>query len=576
MSCRHKINILSLIVLCLLLYLPGLTSLPVTDRDEARFAQATKQMAQSQDYIDIQFQDSPRHKKPVGIYWLQTLSIKACQMAVDENNPANNPPIWVYRVPSVIGASIAVLITYIWGCYFFNKRTSWLAAAIVASSLILIIEAHLATTDAALLSTIVLSQATLGTIYLDYTTKHKNTKYYIAAAFWAAQGIGILIKGPVTPAVSLLTIISLCIFDRNINWLKNIKPGTGILILIAIVSPWIIAVGRATHWEFFTDSITGDLIPKLISGQESHGLLPGFYLLIFIATFWPGSLLTGLALKNTWSKRNSDAASRFLLAGIIPVWLILEIIPTKLPHYIMPIYPALALLTADFICSDNIKTQLQSLIARTGFILWAVVGTGITIIPVIIMKIINSSETVTLTSVICICTGILLILISLCLIWLNKPFISLTTAILSTIIITINTLQITLPNMEKLWISKQLTEVILPEIKPGNDNSNTNAEPDITIAAFDYHEPSLVFMLGKDIKLESLSPDTVNPLQSLITPIICIIPADSSERFLILIKTAGYNNYQKLGDDISGYNYTKGTTQNLSLYKIYANEQENN
>ena len=65
-----------LIAVCLVSFLPGFFNVPPVDRDEARFAQATKQMIESGDYIDIRFQDEVRYKKPVGIYWLQAASVK--------------------------------------------------------------------------------------------------------------------------------------------------------------------------------------------------------------------------------------------------------------------------------------------------------------------------------------------------------------------------------------------------------------------------------------------------------------------------------------------------------------------
>ena len=64
-----------LAALCLLLYLPGIASIPPLDRDEARFAQATRQMLETGDFLRIRFQDEPRNKKPAGIYWLQAASV---------------------------------------------------------------------------------------------------------------------------------------------------------------------------------------------------------------------------------------------------------------------------------------------------------------------------------------------------------------------------------------------------------------------------------------------------------------------------------------------------------------------
>src|SRR5579872_4646416 len=84
-------------LLALAACLPGLFTLPTTDRDEARFAEASAQMLESGDFTTIMFQDEPRFKKPVGIYWLQALSVKALS-SVERRD------IWAYRVPSALGA----------------------------------------------------------------------------------------------------------------------------------------------------------------------------------------------------------------------------------------------------------------------------------------------------------------------------------------------------------------------------------------------------------------------------------------------------------------------------------------
>ena len=97
-----------LLVVSLLCFLPGFFSIPPVDRDEARFAQATKQMVESGDYIDIRFQDEVRYKKPVGIYWLQAAIVRGAEaMGVSEARTR----IWLYRIPSLIGAISAVLVS---------------------------------------------------------------------------------------------------------------------------------------------------------------------------------------------------------------------------------------------------------------------------------------------------------------------------------------------------------------------------------------------------------------------------------------------------------------------------------
>ena len=127
----------------MLVSLPGLSNLPVIDRDEARFAQASVQMAESGDLINIRFQDEARNKKPAGIYWLQTAAIKTFGKTGDR-------AIWVQRLPSVLGALIAVLATY-WGtARMIGRRGAFIAASMLALSALMVFEAHIAKTDAML------------------------------------------------------------------------------------------------------------------------------------------------------------------------------------------------------------------------------------------------------------------------------------------------------------------------------------------------------------------------------------------------------------------------------------------
>src|SRR5262245_51525157 len=141
-----------LAVVALISILPGFFGIPPTDRDEARFAQATKQMLESGDYVDIRFQDESRYKKPVGIYWLQAAVVKAAETV---GFPEARTTIWLYRIPSLIGAIGAVLLTYWAALAFVSRRAAVLAGMILSASILLGVEARLAKTDAVLLMTIV-------------------------------------------------------------------------------------------------------------------------------------------------------------------------------------------------------------------------------------------------------------------------------------------------------------------------------------------------------------------------------------------------------------------------------------
>src|SRR6266516_5287308 len=132
-TASHARAMLLLVFVSLLSFLPGFFSIPPIDRDEARFAQATKQMLEAGDYIDIRFQDEVRYKKPVGIYWLQAAVVKTAEsLGVSEARTT----IWLYRVPSLIGAIGAVLLTY-WGALaFVTARGAFLAGLMMATCLL--------------------------------------------------------------------------------------------------------------------------------------------------------------------------------------------------------------------------------------------------------------------------------------------------------------------------------------------------------------------------------------------------------------------------------------------------------
>ncbi len=110
-----------LILICLAFFVPGLFTLPPVDRDESRFAQATSQMLETGDFIQIRFQNEPRNKKPIGIYWLQAASAALC-------GTAQSRKIWPYRIPSLIGAIFSVLLTFALGKRLFGERTGLLGA----------------------------------------------------------------------------------------------------------------------------------------------------------------------------------------------------------------------------------------------------------------------------------------------------------------------------------------------------------------------------------------------------------------------------------------------------------------
>ena len=221
------VRAVAFLMLCgLLLFLPGFFNIPPIDRDEARFAQATKQMVETGDFVDIRFQDDVRYKKPVGVYWLQAAAVETASAL---GLPRAQVRVWLYRVPSLIGAIGAVLLTYWTALAFVTRRGAILAALIMCSSVLLGVEARLAKTDAMLLLTVVAAMGATGAgvFVLAAGRGSRASAWTWPAIFWTALAGGILLKGPLILMFVALTIVTLAIFDRSAAWLWRLRPVLG-------------------------------------------------------------------------------------------------------------------------------------------------------------------------------------------------------------------------------------------------------------------------------------------------------------------------------------------------------------
>ncbi|WP_291548436.1 glycosyltransferase family 39 protein, partial [Bosea sp. (in: a-proteobacteria)] len=330
-----------LLLLSLAAFLPGLTTLQPVDRDEPRFAQATKQMLETGDYVDIRFQGEARHKKPVGIYWLQAGAVKAGEAL---GVPQARTQIWLYRIPSLLGAIATVLLSYWALLAFLARRYALLGAALMAGAVLLGVEARIAKTDAVLAACAVASMGALARVWLDWTRSLAfvpGRRNWLV--FWGATALGLLIKGPIVPMVWGLAILVLSLRERSFRWLKPLRFGPGILLCLIVVLPWFAAIMIKTGGHFFAESVGQDMLGKVAEGQEKHWGPPGLYLLFFFATYWPAAAFAAMAIPFAWMRRKEPQVA-FLLAWIVPSWLVFEAVPTKLPHYVLPLYPAITAL----------------------------------------------------------------------------------------------------------------------------------------------------------------------------------------------------------------------------------------
>jgi 4-amino-4-deoxy-L-arabinose transferase-like glycosyltransferase len=544
---------LLLLFLSLALFVPGITNLPPVDRDEARYIQATRQMLESGDLVQIRYRDEARNKKPVGVYWLQAALVKGL-------SDAEATVVWPYRLASVLGATVAVLLTFLFGAEIFDRRTALIGAGLLATTANLVYTAHIATTDAVQLACIVGVQGALGAAYLAPRRGEKLPRS-IAAVFWVALGLGILVKGPVAPALALTTAAALMIADRKARWALALKPLWGVPLALIIVLPWLVLIQQATNGAFLADSLGHDFLGKVAGAQEAHGALPGYYLAFTPITFWPASLFLGAAIVWAWRSRRLPAA-RLLIAWIVPFWIVLELVPTKLPHYVLPLYPALALLSAKALLAldEEGMAPLLKWFRPVFPVLWAVfavvLGLGLLILPAVLAPMLGMPGDLRLHIE---PAGGIAAAAALVAVWqifghdrLRLGPDSAPVAILTGLLVLVPGLAGVLPQLDPLWLSRSAAELVAVERAPGE-----------RIASSGYTEASLVFLLGTDT--EFLAPDETASALARHHIALALVEKQGDAAFRTALASRSLAPHAF--GQVQGLNYSNGKRLTLTLYR---------
>ena len=525
-------------LVALLAGLPALMLLPPLDRDESRYAQATSQMLETGDFVDIRFQDDPRWKKPVGIYWMQAA-------AVAVTSSVENRDIAPYRIPSILGAMLAAAACAWAGAAMFGQRAGFLAGAMLGASFLLSTEAGIAKTDAMLCGAVTLAMAGLARIYLASRAGEVPIRPH-KLMFWLGLGLSMLIKGPIGLIVVVPAIIALSVWDRDARWLKRLGWGWGLPLVALIVGPWAIAITIATDGGFWTEAIGGDLAPKIAGGDEGHGVFPGFYLLIAPLLFFPATLLLPAALSAGWSRR-AEPAIRFLICWLVPAWLIFELTPTKLPHYNLPTFGALALLAAAALTRPVGKLSRQ-----VGAGLTIAVGALLAVGSVWLLTEYGRSTAQTWATM----TIVFAILASLigAFLMLHRAAMTAVIASIGLGVLAHGALAGTLRQLRPLSVAPQLEKVLL------NANLHPRQGRVGPIAVTGFHEPSLVFLTGRDTELT----DAAGAARALAESRPVIVEARDADAFREAAADLGVAG--RAVGVVNGHNYSKGDDVSLTVY----------
>ena len=294
-------------------------------------------MVHSGNYLFPTFRGELRPDKPILIYWLMSLPVRLF-----------GPTELACRFFAPVGAAVACLLTYLMACHLSGPGTGLLAMVILATTPLLLMTGTAATTDAVLLATIV------GAFAVFESAFREGIKKIHLVGFALTLGAALLTKGPVGLVLPILGMIVILVVARrfSLTW-------AGTLLVAAVLASgiflvWAIPANDATGGEFLRRGIGYHVVARTVRPIDSHGgnffLTLPFYIPVVIFAFFPWILFLPGALSAVAGGRVGGRYGRsFLLGWMIPIFLFMSFVSTKLPHYIMPIWPALSLAVAGTI-----------------------------------------------------------------------------------------------------------------------------------------------------------------------------------------------------------------------------------
>jgi 4-amino-4-deoxy-L-arabinose transferase-like glycosyltransferase len=253
-------------------------------------------------------------------------------------------------------------------------------------------------------------------------------------------------------------------------------------LLLVVAGPWFVAINVATGGAFMDEALGHDLLGKLVGAQEAHGAPPLTHLLILLAGFWPATLFLGGIAARAWRERR-DVAVRFLIAWAVPFWILVELVPTKLPQYLLPVYPALALMAGSAALAGTASWRRYDVLFAA---IWALVA--LCLIAGLVEAPIRYGPGLDPIGVAA--AAALAILGTLLLARRHKSGAS-ALAICCSLVVFVPLAQFVAPRLDRLFVSDEIATLLRRQLDPVQG----------PVAAVGYSEPSLVFLLGTETGL---------------------------------------------------------------------------
>lgn len=538
--------------------LPGLWSLPAVDRDESRFAQASRQMLESgtvEGWVVPRVQDRPRLNKPPLTYWAQ-----AASAGVMTGWEPRRDAMWMYRLPSALALLGTVLAVWRLGTGMYDGLVGLLAAGLISTAPVFLWEARQARADQLL---VMLTTVAMASLWRVWRSEERSWRWPLA--LWSATGLGVMTKGPITPMIVLLTAASLRVVGKE-AWRGRMRWWLGAAVVAAMVGPWVASVAAEVGFETYLRVVFDETIGRSGSAKEGHWGPPGYHIVGLVVLFWPGAMLvfSGLwrAVKRgvkegeggRWIDRARRARFRrtpeaFLLAWAVPAWIVFELVGTKLPHYTMPLYPALAIVSARAVFAVRAMPWLRSGPASFALNAWVVVGLGLAAAPVALLAIGGAwVGAVVLGAVMCGLAGVLIVL------HIGRRRLGAQVAAMAVMLASgIGLIGWVLPRIEAPWVSERVWEAI-ERVNPGGERP---------VGAFDYQEDSLVFLSRG--RVERQARDAAEAWLREHDGGLAVVSSERAESMGTVRIVAG---------PIEGYNYSRGKRVRLVIVEAVPREIE--
>jgi 4-amino-4-deoxy-L-arabinose transferase-like glycosyltransferase len=333
--------LLTLLILAGALFFFKLGSFSLYDAAESTYGEFIKQIRLTGDWITLHYNAEIIFDKPPLYFWLAAMATYV--FSLNE---------FAIRFWSAFSGVLLVLTTYFLGKSFYNQRTGFLSAIIVMTSFQFLIQSRIAELDVLLVLLLTLS-------FLFFWKGYKTKKPHSFWLFYVCLALAALTKGIIGIALPATAIFLFLLMRKELKFILKMEISWGLLILFLLGAPWYLAEW-ILHGQKFTEFILGFLFLSRFKGVVAGHPGPWYYyFLALILGFAPWSHFLPYSLWKTWKNR-IHPPELLSLCYIIPVFLVFSIAKTKLPNYILPLYPFLAIMVGK-LWSDFLGPQQEEM-----------------------------------------------------------------------------------------------------------------------------------------------------------------------------------------------------------------------